>query len=518
MYQLILNLIPQGILPRINVSQYDHGQTVDVTLYEGSTAYTLPSNATVTVSGTKADNTGFEYNCDLTDGISFAIEEQMTVFAGEVECELTIRYGNNRISTINFILDVERAALQDGVVISETDLPIIQQLPEKLAEAETYADRAEQAAATAMSTDAGKVTDRLNLNNCRNLIVPADINYTRNGVTMKTNADGSITLSGTNTGSDFVMMYDIMDDGGAVATKNKWFPNGNYKLYGDTVGGRISGKAFFVFRKCDANGTAIGSATNASGSDTTFSIDDTVKINMVALYILASADFGTGMTIYPMITTQSTENVTGYEQGALSNRALMIKEQELEVSKADKKAIHTNFINPNLTTRTLNGITCTANGDGTFTLNGTASAFTVFNVDYVNTSTTSLPSGRFKLTGAKGGANVLTLVNDRAVAIDSGNGAEVVIPSNATSSWARITVGNGTTLNNVRVKPMLTTDLSAKYDDYVPYSGIGELNANVAEIYRTLPSYQPKSDSSLQTTNKTIAGAINELKARIDAL
>jgi hypothetical protein len=67
----------------------------------------------------------------------------MTVFAGEVECELTIRYGNNRISTINFILDVERAALQDDVVISETDLPILQQIPEYAAQASADADRAE---------------------------------------------------------------------------------------------------------------------------------------------------------------------------------------------------------------------------------------------------------------------------------------------------------------------------------------------------------------------------------------
>jgi hypothetical protein len=142
MYQLILNLIPQGMLPRLNVSQYDHGQTVDVTLYEGATAYTLPSNATVTVSGTKADNTGFEYNCTTTGGLSFTIADQMTVFAGEVECELTIRYGNNRISTINFILDVERAALQDNVVISETDIPILQQIPEYAAQASANANLA----------------------------------------------------------------------------------------------------------------------------------------------------------------------------------------------------------------------------------------------------------------------------------------------------------------------------------------------------------------------------------------
>ena len=41
----------------------------------------------------------------------------------------------------------------------------------------------------------------------------------------------------------------------------------------------------------------------------------------------------------------------------------------------------------------------------------------------------------------------------------------------------------GITLNNVLIKPMITTDLSATYDDFVPYTGDGEtLTHDVAEI------------------------------------
>lgn len=450
MYQLILNLIPQGILPRINVSQYDHGQEVDVTLYDGSTAYTLPSNATVTVSGTKADNTGFEYNCDLTDGISFAIEEQMTVFAGEVECELTIRYGNNRISTINFIIDVERAALQDNVVISETDLPILQQIPEYAAQASADADRAEQAAATAMSTDAGKVTDRLNLNNTRNLVVPADINYTRNGVTMKTNADGSITLSGAETsGQSYtttIIFPNFVTTGSIGDTPMGILPSGKYRLWGDTVGGRIQGKAFLVAYKYDANKVMTNIGNNDNGNNRDFELTDAYPYFNLGLVIKGNADFGTGMTIYPMITTQSTTDVTGYEQGALSNRALTIMEQWFTKRFGTKLYSTSVAANQSQTVyEVLDEWISTLPGDSTYV------AF--------------LQGGTGVVLGQYANSRYQTQLKINYF------GNEVAVRKRAgTTTWS----------------------------DWV--------------------GMQPKDDNSLQTTNKTIVGAINELKARIDAL
>ena len=43
------------------------------------------------------------------------------------------------------------------------------------------------------------------------------------------------------------------------------------------------------------------------------------------------------------------------------------------------------------------------------------------------------------------------------------------------------------TCDNLVIKPMLTTDLSATYDDFVPYTGEGEtLTHDVAEIKNDL--------------------------------
>lgn len=143
-FGLDLNLIPGKVLPRLNVSQYDKGQTVSVSLWNGDVPYSIPAGCTAQVVGTKADKTGFMYQCTIENGQpSFVITDQMTVFPGEVTLEVIILDTDNRIGTVNFILDVERAALADDTQISESDMPIIQQLPEIRAEVEAAAALAE---------------------------------------------------------------------------------------------------------------------------------------------------------------------------------------------------------------------------------------------------------------------------------------------------------------------------------------------------------------------------------------
>lgn len=156
-----LNLIPGCPLPRINVSQYDNGsRTLQFNLYNGVSPYEIPSGASVYIVGNKADNTGFEYACTF-DGslVSVDITDQMTVFAGEVQSELRISQNGEVLGTANFIINVERAALSDDTQISETDIPIIQRIPEILAEAEEYADTAHKWATFGADTETPSSTN-----------------------------------------------------------------------------------------------------------------------------------------------------------------------------------------------------------------------------------------------------------------------------------------------------------------------------------------------------------------------
>ena len=156
-----VNLIPGGVLPRINVSQYDKGsRTLNFNLYNGASPYTIPANSSVYVVGTKKDNTGFDYSATYSGStVSLDVTDQMTVFPGEVVIEIRIVKDGDQIGTGNFVLNVEPTALADDVEISETDIPIIQQLPELIAEAEGAADLAHAWATYGSSTEQPSATN-----------------------------------------------------------------------------------------------------------------------------------------------------------------------------------------------------------------------------------------------------------------------------------------------------------------------------------------------------------------------
>lgn len=148
-----LNLIPGQVLPHINVSQYDYGsRTLEFKLFNGNQSFTLTSSMTAKISGTKADMHGFEYDAtvDTTNQKIVAdLNQQMTAAAGDVTCELIIKKSGERLGTCNFVIAVEKAALGDDTIISDTELPAI--ISEATAQMEAAAASASQAATSAQS-------------------------------------------------------------------------------------------------------------------------------------------------------------------------------------------------------------------------------------------------------------------------------------------------------------------------------------------------------------------------------
>lgn len=167
-----LELIPQGVPPIVHVSQYDKGQTWNIHLFENGVVFPVPSGTSAAVQGTKPDNTGFQYPAVISVGdnvVTFTVEQQMTVLGGQFECELVLVNGENQVATINFILDVEPTTLDDDTVISETELPLIEQAAELgavingyatqiRADAETASTAATTATAAATSASADATT------------------------------------------------------------------------------------------------------------------------------------------------------------------------------------------------------------------------------------------------------------------------------------------------------------------------------------------------------------------------
>lgn len=127
------------------------------------------------------------------------------------------------------------------------------------------------------------------------------------------------------------------------------------------------------------------------------------------------------------------------------------------------------------TTKTLNGITFTDNGDGTITTNGTATSDAIF-VLY-QSGVSLLKVGRYILSGCPegGGTNIYKIQaakNDWTfVGADFGAGAVFEITNESTQQiqYIRILVSSGQTVSNLTFKPMFR--LASDTDDtYQPYA------------------------------------------------
>lgn len=121
-----------------------------------------------------------------------------------------------------------------------------------------------------------------------------------------------------------------------------------------------------------------------------------------------------------------------------------------------------NLLNPTLGTATMNGVTCTANGDGTYTLNGTATSDAQFDFATVN-----LPFGTYKLLGAT--AYQKNSSGSWVKTISSGD--TFVVNENTPILQVVFFIAKGNALTNYICRPMVTTDLDATIDDYEPYVG-----------------------------------------------
>lgn len=159
--QIELDVSPGGIAPVIHVSQYDTGsRTLLFNLIATAGDLILPAGTHAEIRGTKSDGNGFSYECYLSGKqVTADLTEQMTAAAGKAICEIVLYTGTparegqaassdfTQLCTANFILFVERAALDKDTVKSASEIRqlinVIDRTDELLAAAETMDDARE---------------------------------------------------------------------------------------------------------------------------------------------------------------------------------------------------------------------------------------------------------------------------------------------------------------------------------------------------------------------------------------
>lgn len=166
--------------------------------------------------------------------------------------------------------------------------------------------------------------------------------------------------------------------------------------------------------------------------------------------------------------------------------------------------ICTNLLNPTLETSSKNGITCTNNGDGTYTLNGKATSAFILALAIFK----KRDNKKYKLIGTPSGGSSKTynIYADSTSGFINENGEGAIFnASDLTNGKIMFFVGSGVTVNNLVFKPMITTNLNATYDDFVPYTGdTGRLNADVALLENKINKYFINTNETIYIPLRTM--------------
>ena len=144
-----LNLIPGDAPVVVHVNQYDRGYTIDFTVYDGDTVFSLAGYTAVINIG-KPDKNVYAGGTVVLRGnvATITLEEQMTAMWGPCIAELVFTNASGRRATANFILDVEKSPLEDGAE-SESVINYIESSIEAAEDATEAAESATTAATAA---------------------------------------------------------------------------------------------------------------------------------------------------------------------------------------------------------------------------------------------------------------------------------------------------------------------------------------------------------------------------------
>ena len=180
-------------------------------------------------------------------------------------------------------------------------------------------------------------------------------------------------------------------------------------------------------------------------------------------------------TVYPYIVKgDNKDTIPDWEPyvGGIPSPNPDYPQEIKSVVEPTVKVTGKNLLKPTLQTTTQNGVTCTANGDGTYTLNGTATNTTRF---YVRTD---IPADgkTYRIVGCPKAMSLNTAYIDFSNNTDNakkdiGNGAIISLTGEKTY-MILIVVEKGYTCNNLLFKPMIVDAdkyPSVTYDDFEPY-------------------------------------------------
>ena len=296
----------------------------------------------------------------------------------------------------------------------------------------------------------------------------ANTTKTVNGVTFTDNGDGSITVNGTATAN--ATFY--------IKTTDKNFKPSSTTLYisGCPAGGSLSTYRMTVsaFKQTESDYTyVVGASDIGNGALLNLTNKDYSQLEL-SINIFSGTTVN-NLVFKPMLELGNT--ATDYEPYGY----------KIPLVNRGKNLIPYPYAN---TTKTVSGVTFTDNGDGSITVNGTATANTWFNLSSKTQNKIYIPKGIYTMSGGSSeetstvfGLEINVYNGDTKVTSFSTKGNRLTVdttPYTFTNISAYITIYAGATVNNLVLRPML--EIGDTATDYEPYRAPDTTN-----VYHTAP-------------------------------
>ena len=314
---------------------------------------------------------------------------------------------------------------------------------------------------------------------------------TINGVTFTNNGDGTITVNGTATSTAFFLLFKYLD---SLIPKHKYLLSGspndasvnayiqcyddtNFEWLRDTGGGAIAIFPKQVVNLSGANNIRIRIASGYTANNLVF------KPQLFDLTEMYGA--GNEPTTVEQFRQDFPEEMYDYSPHCFVKSYKTLLKASDVCQLMDKSKFPA--------TRTINGVTFTNNGDGTITVNGTATERAIFNIQTPNYFPSNLIGHKCLLETNTSLTIVPDTINIHATNWDVSN-IKPIGEITATPK-IRISVFPGYTANNLVFKPQLF-DLTEMYGAGHEPTSVEQFRQDFPEEmydykpYSTIPSYK----------------------------
>lgn len=153
MPKIDVSIIPGGIPPTVNVSQYDVGRDIDVKIDMGD--LTISESLTYLLEVKKADRHVTNATGSVQNGgafVRFKTTQQMTAVEGLAICKVRVKFGTNDLGTALFYMNVEETPFNNQADLSDSEVsPLLAALTASSNEAVAAQQAAQQATAQAQA-------------------------------------------------------------------------------------------------------------------------------------------------------------------------------------------------------------------------------------------------------------------------------------------------------------------------------------------------------------------------------